>query len=381
MRLRLTLLLAGSLLLPFAGSAQVEPRDEFVIAEVADIVDERVEEDMDMGTRTLQTVRMRLVSGPDAGDTFLLENGILGTRRDMRLVEGEKVVVEKLTRTDGSIRYLVKEKYRLPALGWLFAGFFLLALLLGGRTSAMSVIGLLVSVGILLKFTVPRIVGGENPLFISILSCGIIACTSLYLAHGFSRRTSVALLSTVLTLCASSVLAVVFVRFARLFGMGSEESVFLQLGALQNVDLQGLLLGGMLIGCLGVLDDITTAQTAAVHEISKANPSLSPAALRRAGYSVGKEHIASLINTLALAYVGASLPLFLLFETQADFPLWVTVNSEFLAEEIVRTLVGSATLLIAVPLSTWLASSLLRAAPGSRPERDGFGHHHHHHHA
>ena len=153
--------------------------------------------------------------------------------------------------------------------------------------------------------------------------------------------------------------------------------MYLQSGLTAGVNLRGLLLGGMIIGCLGVLDDITTAQTAAVDEIRKANPNLTSKQLLQSGLSVGREHIASLINTLALAYAGASLPLLLLFQTNETFPLWVTLNSEFLAEEIVRTLVGSTTLLLAVPISTWCAARFL--SNDGRPSIGGHCHGHSHH--
>jgi uncharacterized membrane protein len=152
--------------------------------------------------------------------------------------------------------------------------------------------------------------------------------------------------------------------------------MFLQFGQLQQVNLRGLLLGGIIIGCLGVLDDITTAQTAAIDEIGKANPKMTFKELHRAGISVGREHIASLINTLALAYVGASLPLLLLFTVQEESPFWVVLNSEFLAEEIIRTLVGSSTLLFAVPITTWLAAYFFRNDRTKPSLHTGHGHHH-----
>jgi uncharacterized membrane protein len=124
-------------------------------------------------------------------------------------------------------------------------------------------------------FVIPRIVAGDDPMITCVIGASIIACTSLYLAHGFNKRTSVALLSTIVTLCISVVVALLYVHVAKLFGMGSEESFYLQSGLLQNIDLRGLLLGGMIIGCLGVLDDVTTAQCAAIDEISKANPKLT----------------------------------------------------------------------------------------------------------
>ncbi len=347
----------------------IEPsREEFAIATIVDIL--REEKDESFGfQRTTQEVLLRFTNGPHAGIEFTIMNAIMDDREDMRLSPHERVIVRLVTQSDGSVEYLIAEKYRLPALFSIGVFFLLLTILFGGWMGLQSIGGLIVSIIILATYIVPSIASGGSPILISLLgSCGI-ACSSLYLAHGFHKRTSVALLSTLLTLCIATVLSLLFVKYAQLFGMGSEESLYLQTGVLEHINLRGLLLGGIIIGCLGVLDDVTTGQTAAVDEIRKANPSLSTQELWKAGLSVGREHIASLINTLALAYAGASLPLLLLFQAHESYPLWVTLNSEFLAEEIIRTLVGSAALLFAVPLSTWLAVRLLKgeAGPSSHP--------------
>jgi hypothetical protein len=191
------------------------------------------------------------------------------------------------------------------------------------------------------------------------------------LMHPFpnaNHRTSIALASTLLALGFSVGLAAAFVRLASLFGTGSEAAFYLQYGGYQMLNLRGLLLGGIIVGTLGVLDDITTAQVATVEEISIADPRLSFAELYRRGLSVGREHIASLVNTLALAYAGASLPLFLIFSINKVQPIWVILNGEPVAEEFVRTLVGSSGLIIAVPISTWLAAYFFSRRPAG-PER------------
>lgn len=319
---------------------------------------------------------MQITSGTETGKTFTMENGILNNREDMRLYKGQRIVVDRMTKEDGSVMYVMRERYRLPALYYLVGLFVVLSIVLGGITGITSIIGLLVSVAILLWFIVPRIAAGSDPLIISIVGSYLIACTSLYLAHGFNKRTTIALFSTCLTLALAALAAVFSVQFAQLFGMGTEESLFLQTGQFAGVNLRGLLIGGFIIGALGVLDDITTAQTAAIDEISKANPALSFRELRTAGFSVGKEHIASLINTLALAYVGASLPLFLLFQEHSDLPTWMIVNSESIAEELVRTLVGSTALLLAVPIATWSAAYFLRNRTGKVLHSHHRGHHH-----
>ncbi len=322
-----------------------------------------------------QSLRMRHADGT----VFEMENAVLGGNADLRLSPGQQVVVERAGMPDGTVEYRMRERYRLPALQWLLAAFVLLGVLFGGVTGFMSIVGLLASVAVLMLFVVPRIAEGADPLLVSLTGAYVIACTSLFLAHGFKKRTSVALLSTCVTLAIAAAAAVFSVKFAALFGLGSEEAMFLQTGPLAGVNLRGLLIGGFIIGALGVLDDVTTAQTAAIDEISKANPSLTSRQLYKAGFSVGKEHIASLINTLALAYVGASLPLLLLFRQSTDVPAWMVVNGESIAEEIVRTLVGSTALLLAVPISTWFAAYLLKNRTGRVLRGNPHGHHHHHH--
>ncbi len=355
-----------------------QPREEFSTARVIGILGE--EQNNEFGTeQTTQYLQIRILSGPDKGKELPIQNGIINNRKDMRLSAGDTIVLNKTYKSDGEVLYLIKEAYRLPAIIWLTLLFAALTILLGRLTGVTSIVGLAASILILMFFVIPRIVAGDNPLSICLTGAAAIACSSLYLAHGFNKRTSVALLSTVVTLLFAALMAIFYVYAAKLFGTGSEEAVFLQTGLLQSVDLRGLLLGGMIIGCLGVLDDVTTAQCATIDEISKANPNLSSKELRKAGFSVGREHIASLINTLALAYAGASLPLLLLFTTQGTYPLWVTLNGEFLAEEIIRTLVGSITLVAAVPVATFFASRMLKAKPGLKASLNQNTAHHHRH--
>lgn len=360
------------------SGATVQPHEEFSTARVIGILGE--DENDDYGTKqTTQHLQLRILSGPEAGKEFVTDNGVINNRADMKLSVGSTVVLDKTYKSDGEVLYLIKEAYRLPAMIWLTLLFVALTILLGRLTGITSIVGLIASIVILIFFVIPRIVAGDNPLHVCLIGAAAIACSSLYLAHGFNKRTSVALLSTLVTLVFAALAAIFYVFTAHLFGMGSEDSLYLQTGPLQNLDLRGLLLGGIIIGCLGVLDDVTTAQCASVEEISKANPLLTSAQLRKAGFSIGREHIASLINTLALAYAGASLPLLLLFKTQDTYPLWVTLNGEFLAEEIVRTLVGSITLVAAVPVATYFASRLLRAKKGQVASTPS-GHSHVHHH-
>lgn len=331
-----------------------DPHQDFARAIVLSQEDEILD---DRGAEPFirQTLRIRILTGIYTDREFTMSHEFERRQYNRHIEIGETIVVERLQRADGSVSFFIQEKYRLPwiiVLGFLFVG---IAFLTGGIVGLRSLLGLLVSIGILGLYIVPQIINGADPLSTSLIGSSLIACLSIYVAHGYNRRTTIALLGIIITLGLSTLLAFTFVHLGKLFGMGSEEVMFFS-GRLEWINLRGLLLGGIVIGALGVLDDITTAQSATVDELSRANPDLTFHELYGRGMSVGREHVASLINTLALAYAGASLPLLLLFYSDKYYPTWVTFNSEFLAEEIVRTLVGSATLLLAVPISTWLAA-------------------------
>lgn len=278
----------------------------------------------------------------------------LGAGEDRLLSTGQEVILARFEEA-GQTYYMVNDLYRFPAVVLVLLAFLAVILVLGGWHGVTALGGLAVSIWLLLIFVVPQIAGGANPLIISTIATVIIAVISLLVAHGWNGRSVVALLSTLMTLGLALIAAISFVSLAQLFGLGSEEGIELQYGGLTQLNLRGLLLAGMLIGALGVLDDITTAQTAAIQELHRANPKLTVLDLYQRGMSIGREHITSLVNTLALAYAGVSLPMLLVFQLYQQ-PLWVTLNSEFVVEEIVRTVVGSMALAVAVPITTWLAA-------------------------
>ncbi len=307
-----------------------------------------------------QKVRVKLLTGPQAGQEVDIDYGKDSEIRESQKVKvGDTIVVLQSHALEGATQYFIADRYRLPAVLVMVAIFLLVTVFFGRLKGLTSILGLALSIGVLIWFVIPRIVAGANPLWTCVLGAIMIVLVSLYLAHGFNKRTSIALLSTLLTLGVSVGLASLAVQFAKLSGMGSEDAFYLQTDFLHGLDLRGLLLGGIIIGALGVLDDVTTGQAAAVDEIHNADPKLPFTELYKRGLSVGKEHIASLVNTLALAYVGASFPLLLLFATNHDQPLWFVVNGELVMEEVVRTLVGSMALLIAVPLTTLLTARFL----------------------
>lgn len=332
------------------------PIEEFLRAKVIEITDQRDEDVAGIIIHT-QTFRVRITNGSEKGQERVIENNGLFTINGGKGVSlGEQIILYKVTIGDET-NYTLADTYRVPYLLVVVLIFFVTAIGFSRWKGVMSLLGLGVSILVIVKFIVPQIIDGKNPLVISIIGGLIIMFCSIYLAHGFNRRTTIALVSTLLTLGLASALAIIFVNLTKLFGTGTEEAFYVQqLGTFENLNLKGLLLGGIILGALGVLDDITTSQSASIDELKKANPNLTFRQLYNHGVSIGREHISSLVNTLFLAYAGASLPLFLFFSVESTQPIWVTLNSEFISEEIVRTLVGSTALILAVPITTILAS-------------------------
>lgn len=252
--------------------------------------------------------------------------------------------------------YFIQDTYRLNWIIGVIIGFLGVILIVNRWNGLRSIFGLGVSILIITYGIVPLIGRGYNPITISIIGAIGISIVSIYLAHGIKKRTTLALVSMIASFTIATLCAWAMVTLTKLFGLGSEEAGFLIGDATHAINLRGLLLGGIIIGMLGVLDDITTAQTAAIEELSKANSTLTTKQLYKQGMSIGKEHITSLVNTLALAYAGSSMPMFLLFTINAKDPFWITINSEFIAEEIVRTIAGSVALILAVPITTFFAA-------------------------
>jgi len=343
--------------MPNLASAYEPATVEFVRARVSQI-SESLDLGDSMGEGVHQDIELHALTGPDAGETISMTHIIIGDRDDMKIEAGEVVILQRFLREDGNVHYSLQEKYRLRGLMIVLGFFLVLGVGIGRKRGFMSMAGLAISIGIILFILFPLVIAGWNPLLTSIAVAFLIASTTVLVSHGCNQRTLLALIAIYITLIAAIVLAIIAVHISKLYGLGSEESIFLQFGGSTQLDLRGVFLAGIIIGTLGVLDDVTTAQIAAVHEVSKANPSYGFRDLYRSGTSVGHEHVASMINTLALAYVGASLPLLLLFFFSEGVPVWVTLNSAFLAEEIVRILVGSSTLLLAVPVATWLAAQV-----------------------
>lgn len=317
-------------------------------------------------------VTAEVAEGTDAGQELTFNHATGPNTRLMQL--DDRILVARSQAAqgqEGSQYYLVDYDRRSPllVLAVLFAVF---VVALSRWHGLFSLVGVAISLGVLIVFVMPAILEGGSPLAVAIVGAAVIMFVNLYLAHGFNARTTTAILGTMGSLVLTGLLAVIFVEVGRFTGFGSEEASFLQLSA-DQVNLEGLLLGGIIIGTLGVLDDVTITQASAVWELRAANPSFAFADLYRSAIRIGRDHIASTVNTLVLAYAGASLPLLLLF-TVSRRPLDDVLNSEVVAEEIVRTLVGSIGLVASVPVTTALAASVVAAGASrhrktKRPEK------------
>jgi uncharacterized membrane protein len=244
----------------------------------------------------------------------------------------------------------------------LLAGLFALAILVLGRYQGVAaLVALGLSFVVLLMFVLPAILAGENPMLVAVAGAGLIMFVALYLTHGWSARTSTAVLGTMISLVLIGGLGALFTASTKLTGL--DEDTGLLLGTLgTNLDTRGLLLAGLIIGALGVLDDVTVTQASVVWELRRANPLLSWRELYAAGLRIGRDHVSSAVNTLAMAYAGAALPI-LLYSYLSDAGLGTILGSQSIAQEIVRTLVGSIGLIACVPVTTLVAALVASREP------------------
>ena len=302
-----------------------------------------------------QTLQVTLTSGNRVGEMVEVEYRDFQSQTDKSLRKGDKLVLAQVNNY-GETTFEIVDRYRLPSI-YVIVGMFVLITLLAARGKGFTaLVSLAATMFVILKFLVPQILSGGNPVWITLQAASVIALIIFFVGHGISKRTTLAFISTLIASGIGIFLATIFSSSVRLFGVGSEETQFVQNFFQGAINLRGLLLAGIVIGMLGILDDVTTAQAAAVEELKKANPDFTFRQLYSAGYRIGQEHITGLVNTLFLVYSGVALPLFLLFSVNTNQPAWVLLNSEYVAEEIVRTLVGSISLVLAVPLTTAISA-------------------------
>jgi len=327
---------------------------ETMLARVIEVLEEGTV-DLGQGTsQPYQRLLVRVESGSLAGQEIVVEEGTVNLISQERLFRlGDRVYLERTVGPERD-RFYVSDYVRTFPLFWIAALFMGLVVLVGRGKGLRSLGGTLFSLAVIFAFILPQIMSGRDPVWVSIAGSVVLLAVSTYLVYGWNPKAHSAVVGMMLSLVLTGGLAWLFVGWSRLTGL-SEEAGFLVMALGPDIDLQGLVLGGIIIGSLGVLDDICVSQASAVFELINANRDLGWADLFRSSLNIGRDHIAAMVNTLLLAYVGASMPLMLAFTIYQE-PLWRRINREPIAEEIVRTFVGSLGLILAVPITSLIAS-------------------------
>jgi uncharacterized membrane protein len=313
----------------------------------------------------------RLSSGPDRGAT--IQFPVEPTQIDIpELHRGDDVVLLDVPTSPPPYRYSFDDFQRSTPLLWLVVGFVIVVLVFGRFQGLRALAGLALSMAVLVTFVVPALLRDSPAVLVALVGTVTVAYVAIYLAHGIGLASTIALAGTLVSLAATTLLALVVASMTQLSGLANQEAQVLRVTA-EALDLRGLLIAGIVVGALGVLDDVTVTQVSTVAALRRANPSVGARELYAEATRVGRDHVASTVNTLVLAYAGASLPL-LLFFAQGNQPVGRLLTGELVATEIVRMLVGSIGLVLSVPVTTRLAAVVLtRTSP--LPD-DGHGHAH-----
>ena len=382
------IVIAALLFLPYFS--QVELPDvqmsafgsETVRAQVDEVIEEG-QIDLGGAVQRYQIARVEILEGDYKGILMEIDYGkrqVLSG--NLYLNPGDDILVTLGKRPDGVITAYYTEHLRTTPLLWLLAAFVVAILLISRWKGLRSLLSLAFSLFVIIRYIIPHILMGEDPVRVSIIGSAILLGVTLYLTYGWNLKPHSAVLGMVFVLVITGTLAWFFVILTRLTGAGDENALFLIQMLDSQIDLRGLLLGGMIIGALGVLDDLVTTQASAVFELYGANPGLGFRGLYNAAMRIGQDHVAATVNTLVLAYAGASLPMLLMFSLGRGEYSYL-VNFSFVAEEIVRTLVGSLGLVAAVPLTTVIAAGLAlnrdrlgKWEQALGPVGGGEGHHH-----
>ncbi len=338
-------------------SAATIMEDEITVvkAQVTHVEDKGEREIGGTDTKTrVQKLDAMILEGAEKGTSVSFENDY-----PVQLKEGDTFYLRKVHYADGGkAAYTVSDPYRLNQILFFTLLFVVLVFIFGGKQGIRGLASLIGSLLLITFVLLPGILNGYSPLLISIGVASLIIVLGSYVTHGFNKTTSSAVVGMIATVVLVGILAHIAVSTTQLTGFDSEESVYLNFSTSGTIDFVGLLLGGMLIGLLGVLYDAAIGQAIAVEELHRVAPHLSRLTIYRRAIRMGKEHIGALVNTLAIAYVGVSLPLLLLLSSH-DIPILQLINRENFAAEIIRTLIGSIGLVLAVPITTVLAIFIL----------------------
>jgi len=346
---------------------------ELVRAEVLEITDEYDRDIMGTNTTTtVQVLRIELIEGAKVGVVKILENDI------MLLSVGDIIFVSRLESIDGTEYVTFKDVERRPQLLIISLILGALIVVFAGWQGVRAIGSLGLSVLAIILILVPALLAGYSPALVSLGIAAVILSVTLFFTHGFRPHVVIAYVGTLGAVAVTCLLAWWSVGFLRLSGFSSDASVYLNFSTGGTLDITGLLLGSIIIGLLGVLDDVSITQASVVQELRRANTDLSWQELYARAIRVGRDHVGSLVNTLALAYVGTALPLIMLY-SQSEAPWLTSLNQEVIAAEILRIVIGSIGLILAVPLTTLAAAWYFKDHQVEELEAGGHHNHGHHH--
>ncbi len=309
-------------------------------------------------------VSFRLARGPDAGEIKTIQLFDVGSLPEFS--KGSGIVVSYLPDALPEFRYQLADRQRVLPMVLLGLIFAVLVIVQGRLRGFAALAGLIASIGVIVVLVLPALVAGTSPVLVAVVASSLIAYLALYLAHGVNPLTTVALLGTLGALSLVVLLSWAFTGLTTLSGLVTEDAQYVRAFG-GNLNFSGLVLAGIILGALGAIDDMTVTQASAVAELKSADPTIGYRDLYRGAIRIGRDHVASTVNTLALAYAGASLPLLLLF-VESNQTLGRVLTSEVVATELVRTLVGSIGLVAAVPITTMLAARLVAARRSPSPD-------------
>ncbi len=342
----------------FVNNVQAQnalPEEETLTGKVVTVLEEKKVEVEGQQPNQYQKLEILVTEGSLKDKTINIEVGDIATVNQQKYQPNEDVMITYTKGMENEDVFYITDYVRHKSLAFLFIIFVVLTVIVGKWRGLSSLLGMGLSFLVIFKYILPSISQGTDPINTAIIGSLFIIPITFYLSHGLNKKTSVAVVGTLIALVITGFLAKTYVEAAKLTGFASEEAGFLQVAKQGVMNMKGLLLAGIIIGVLGVLDDITISQSAVVFQLKKANSLIKHGELYRAAMNVGQDHIASMVNTLILVYTGATLPLFLLFINNPR-PIHQIINFEPVAEEIVRTLVGSIGLILAVPITTLFAA-------------------------
>jgi len=311
--------------------------------------------------------KVRITDGSKKGQEVEITTGLY---EDVDPFEvGNKVLVLFSKDFAGQEIFYITDYNRVNPLILLAMVFVILAVIVSKKWAIATLMGLAYAFVVIFKFILPQLTTGANPIIIATIGAFMIAPVIFYLSHGFNKKTTIALMSTLVSLLITVILAAVFIELTKLTGYGSEEALFLQYSKGELINVKGLLLAGIILGALGILNNVTVSQATIVFQLKKANKKLDDTETFHMAMDAGRDHMSSAINTLILVYTGATLPLLILFLNNPVSTFQV-LNSEIISEEIVSTLVGSIGLVLAVPITTLLATKYFKAFPNVKKKKN-----------